>query len=325
MIKVMRKQYWNFKTIVLSIILLFISMHQTIILSQAQVSSPGIVAYIDPNGLVNIVIKLSLDEGLHEIFLPVEPIPVTITIVRDSEELPLIYEEGRLYIYLDKPSTITIHYIANTTLENNVFYFNIKTPDIIELRISREVILLSWSEENIVDIKLDQGILILMLKGPITISYTLKLPITQTSKTTVIPITPSTPTITISAHESPTLTTPSSTITTSKEFPITMNTIIIAVVVISIGGVILYILFIRRRKVEQRSVLDRLSEVDIAVIKSLEARGGSALQIELQNDINIPKTTLWRHIKKLEKLGIVKVEKIGFQNRVVLVKKIKLT
>ncbi|MEM3980540.1 MAG: winged helix-turn-helix transcriptional regulator, partial [Ignisphaera sp.] len=213
----------------------------------------------------------------------------------------------------------------NTTLENNVFYFNIKTPDIIELRISREVILLSWSEENIVDIKLDQGILILMLKGPITISYTLKLPITQTSKTTVIPITPSTPTITISAHESPTLTTPSPTITTSKEFPITMNTIIIGVVVISIGGGILYIVFIRRRKVEQRSVLDRLSEVDIAVIKSLEARGGSALQIELQNDINIPKTTLWRHIKKLEKLGIVKVEKIGFQNRVVLVKKIKLT
>lgn len=322
-IKIMRKQCLILKAITLSMILLFIPMQQIIILSQG--SPLGIVAYIDSNGVVNVAIKLSLDEGLHEVFLPIEPIPVTITITYDDEELPLIYEEGRLYVYLDKPLTVTINYIANTTIENNVFHLNIKTPDVVELRISKDVILLSWPEESIVNIRLDQGVLVLMLKGPITISYTLKLPTTQTPKTAVTPITPSTPTATISTYVSPTPTISPHITTVSKESPTTMDLIIITVIVVSVGGAALYMLFIRRRKIKQSSILDMLSEVDIAIIKSLEARGGSVLQTELQNDINVPKTTLWRHIKKLEKLGIVKVEKIGLQNRVVLIKKIKLT
>jgi len=57
------------------------------------------------------------------------------------------------------------------------------------------------------------------------------------------------------------------------------------------------------------------------IIKTLEKKGGSAFQSELQRAIPIPKTTLWRHIKKLERMGIVRIEKVGNQNRVVLVKK----
>ncbi|MEM4896228.1 MAG: winged helix-turn-helix transcriptional regulator, partial [Ignisphaera sp.] len=73
-----------------------------------------------------------------------------------------------------------------------------------------------------------------------------------------------------------------------------------------------------------RELTEMLNDVDIAIIKILGAKGGSALQTELQNSVNVPKTTLWRHIKKLEKFGIIRVEKVGLQNRIVLIKKVKI-
>ncbi len=312
------------KIVTISFILLFLPLHHITCFSQE--SSPSVVVGIDSNGLVNVNVKLSLNEGLHEIILPVEPIPITIAVVGDDKDLPLIYEEGRLYIYLDKPLNININYIANITIENNVFYLNIKTPDVIELRISKEVILLSWPEENVVDIGFAQGILTLWIKGPITINYAIKLSTTQTSKTITTSTSPPPSTTAINTYESPTLATSTATPTFTNGLSKSMNLIIIAIIAASVSCVVVfYTLFIKKRKVGQSSILDTLGEVDIAIIKSLEARGGSAFQTELQNDINVPKTTLWRHIKKLEKLGIVKIEKIGLQNKVVLTKKIKLT
>lgn len=328
-IKLMISRCEMLKMIAISFILLFLPLHHITGFSQESSST---VVDIDSNGVVSVNVKLSLNEGLHEIVLPVEPIPITIAVVGDGEDLPLIYEEGRLYIYLDKPLNININYIANITIENNVFYLNIKTPDVIELRISKEVILLSWPEEKIIDISFAQGILTLWIKGPITINYAIKSPTTQTPKTVIVTTSPSPSTTTISTHESPTsttpagVTTPTVTPTPTNELPISMNLIAIVTIAASVSWVVVfYTLFIKKRKIGQSSILDTLGEVDIAIIKSLEARGGSAFQTELQNDVNVPKTTLWRHIKKLEKLGIVKVEKIGLQNKVVLIKKIKLT
>lgn len=67
-----------------------------------------------------------------------------------------------------------------------------------------------------------------------------------------------------------------------------------------------------------------LSDLDVAILKCLEKRGGYALQSELQKDLpTVPRTTLWRHVKKLERLGYVKIEKVGQQNRVVIVKRFR--
>lgn len=67
-----------------------------------------------------------------------------------------------------------------------------------------------------------------------------------------------------------------------------------------------------------------LSDLDVAILKCLEKRGGYALQSELQKDLpTVPRTTLWRHVKKLESLGYVKIEKVGQQNRVVMVKRFR--
>ena len=67
--------------------------------------------------------------------------------------------------------------------------------------------------------------------------------------------------------------------------------------------------------------LHALSDVDKAIIEKLAEKGGSALQSELQKELGLPKTTLWRHVKKLEKLGFVRIEKEASFNRVVLLRK----
>ena len=64
-----------------------------------------------------------------------------------------------------------------------------------------------------------------------------------------------------------------------------------------------------------------LSDLDRAILNKLAEKGGSALQSELQKELGVPKTTLWRHIRKLERLGFVDVVKEGPFNRVILKKK----
>lgn len=263
---------------------------------------------IDPNGVINVTVTLLLDKGLNKVMLPVDPIPMTIIALRDEEDIPIIYDEGYLYLYLDRVANVSINYIANVTIENNVFILNIKSPDIIELRISKEIVLLSWPDENIIDIGYTQGMLTLWIRGPAKISYVVRAFVTETTSRTTIP-TSSTPGV------------QGQTTTTGLSLWLAL---VLGIVGVGIGVTFYYLIILRRKRVGGEHVLSMLSDIDKAILKALEARGGSAFQTELQNDVKVPRTTLWRHIKKLEKIGIVNVEKVGLQNRVKLVKKIKL-
>jgi len=52
-----------------------------------------------------------------------------------------------------------------------------------------------------------------------------------------------------------------------------------------------------------------LDDVDRKIIEELKARGGKALQSELAKALGLPKSTAWRHVKKLERLGLVETKK----------------
>lgn len=278
-----------------------------------------IVIDIDPEGVANVTINLDLDEGLNEIRLPVEPLVITILATSNGKAVPTIYEDNTLHLILDTPSRVKISYIANISITNTVFYLDIKTPDIVQIRIPIDsIILLSWPEENIVNYSYAQGILTLYVIGPITIRYTSKIyatPRPPTNTTAVIESPTPQPT------SQPTLQTPTTATPTVQELPWVML-LVIVVLMVGGSGIAIYI-FIKRRRGVHKGMLELLSDVDLAIIKALEARGGSALQTEIQEDVKVPRTTLWRHIKKLERLGIVRVEKVGLQNRVILVRKVK--
>jgi len=98
--------------------------------------------------------------------------------------------------------------------------------------------------------------------------------------------------------------------------------IIMGIIAGSIAGIGIG-LAIKKRSSAQAQYLQstELSPLDRDIINAIAANGGTILQSELQKKLGIPKTTLWRHLRKLEKLGLIKIVKEGGYNKVVLLKK----
>ena len=98
--------------------------------------------------------------------------------------------------------------------------------------------------------------------------------------------------------------------------------LIVAVIGVVALGVILSFLFSRKHEYEELKRI--LTEVDIEIIKFLKSKGGKALQKEIVTSLGLPKTTVHRHLKKLQKYGIIEIKRLGATNVVRLVKKLKV-
>jgi len=73
------------------------------------------------------------------------------------------------------------------------------------------------------------------------------------------------------------------------------------------------------KSLRSRGKIGELTEEEAEIIKFLKEKGGKALEVELRERFpNIPRTTLWRMVRRLESKGIVKVKKVGLQNMIEL-------
>ncbi|WP_243675772.1 helix-turn-helix domain-containing protein [Vulcanisaeta distributa] len=64
-----------------------------------------------------------------------------------------------------------------------------------------------------------------------------------------------------------------------------------------------------------------LNEYEKAILNYLRSRGGgSAFEIDISKDLGIPRTTVWRSVRRLEGLGLVKITKVEGKNMVMLIK-----
>jgi len=64
-----------------------------------------------------------------------------------------------------------------------------------------------------------------------------------------------------------------------------------------------------------------LDEDEKNVLKVVWVKGGGAFESDIREALDLPKTTVWRIIKKLEENGLVKVEKIRGENYVKLARR----
>ncbi|MEM4966097.1 MAG: winged helix-turn-helix transcriptional regulator [Sulfolobales archaeon] len=282
---------------------------------------------IGSDGVALVFINVSLSQGIQEVRVPTPPIPATIIARSDSEILPVIYDSGFIILILDKPSNVSISYVANTSIENNLFILDIETNDTIELIIPLENIVVLTLPINIVSYEIYNNTLDLILRGPQEIKYTLRVGVstytTTTPPTTTTTTTEKTMTPPVIATASPTTTpvTTETSITSSQNIFSQYLPLILFIVLIVIVGVLSSFIMMRRRFYGKGSEI-LLDDLDREIIRIIGERGGSIMQSELQDMIKAPRTTLWRHIKRLERLGIVRVEKVGVQNRIILIKKI---
>lgn len=231
---------------------------------------------INSDGIVMVNTNITVAEGLNQVSLPIEPIPETITIKQDGKDIPPIYYKGTLIIPVEKAGTVRVEYLANVSVHGGKIVLGIGNVDVI-LKVMKGVVLLSMPD-NVIEAKTKNGILILRFTGPTEISYTITKPPAEEIPETQLqfPMLP---------------------------FPIWMILLSILAIII----IIIAIIFLRRKPKE-------LGHLDKAILDILREKGGKALQTELITELKIPKTTLWRHVKKLEALGYIEIEQIGRVN-----------
>lgn len=65
------------------------------------------------------------------------------------------------------------------------------------------------------------------------------------------------------------------------------------------------------RSSSNRSSLEELDAIDKKVLRIVRNLGGETIMSMIMDRAGIPRTTLWRRVKKLSKLGYVEIKKIG--------------
>lgn len=92
-----------------------------------------------------------------------------------------------------------------------------------------------------------------------------------------------------------------------------------AALVVAVGGGA-SILWWRGRRI---GLSKDLRPDDVQVLNFIQEKGGRVQELEIRTRFALPKTSAWRQIKRLERLGYVKVTKIGTQNQIEVVKERK--
>jgi uncharacterized membrane protein len=109
----------------------------------------------------------------------------------------------------------------------------------------------------------------------------------------------------------------------TAEEPSLNPTLILYPAFIAVGIIaVIYFGVVRRRTISAEKIIDdhpQLRQEDRDVIRFLQDQGGKAFESEIRERFpDLPRTSLWRLIRRLDRLEIVTVKKIGLQNLVEL-------
>jgi uncharacterized membrane protein len=107
--------------------------------------------------------------------------------------------------------------------------------------------------------------------------------------------------------------------------PFPIGYLIVSVIIVVVAIVIVAWLLMRKRKINVKKTLSKnptLSNEDKAVIEFLAEKDGKAFEAEIRQRFpDMPRTSLWRLVRRLEGLDIVEIKRIGLENQVILIKK----
>jgi len=106
-----------------------------------------------------------------------------------------------------------------------------------------------------------------------------------------------------------------STSTTTQTLPILSQDVI---VIGAIGILVVMLVLALARYLRRRARLpsEPLSQIDSQILDLIRSRGGRMFESELRDLLAIPKTSAWRHVKRLEKMGLLRMRKVGSQNEI---------
>ncbi len=297
----MRRYSWRLEIAVFVVLTALLLAYSAVVTSTDSIVSTNLTVYRD--GLVHVEQELAVDELSPEVSVTLLSDKVENLIVIDKDQLAVDYElsEKNLVIYSLGATQLDIAYDVNTitSKKNEVWSLLVDAPYSFNVcfPINSTIVYLS-STPNGIDTA-SNPLSLLLSSGQWEISYILQL---------------------ISGNEGGL--TPTDFSKGSETFP---TTYLIAFLVVLAATIIVGFLIVKKRsKPNIKKALNsnpNLMKDDRAVLEFLAEKDGRAFEAEIRQRFpEMPRTSLWRLIKRLEKLEIVEVKKIGLENQVILKK-----
>jgi uncharacterized membrane protein len=293
----MKPHSWHYGVIGFAALLAVLLIYAAVVQSSVEIDSTNIRVYRD--GLVHIEQTLWIGE-----FAP----QATVTLLSDATENMVILDENQLAVdyqlngktldvYSLGTNQVVISYDVNTltTKENGLWTLCLENPYELTAAfpVNSTIVYLSGTPN-----KIDTGSNQLSLAlgaGTWEISYLLQIgssdliaptPVQMSNSALIIPL----------------------------EYLAVIFAVIFSIIVVVV------VMAKRKRQPNIKKTLNanpQLMKDDKAVLEFLAEKGGQAFEAEIRERFpDMPRTSLWRLIKRLEKNEIVEVKKIGLENQV---------
>ena len=247
------------------------------------------------DGLTHVTQTLIVDSLLPEVVLPLLSSSVENLIVLDENQLAVDYQQNtaNLTVFTLGASRVSIEYdsIALTNKEADVWTLILNHPYNLTVSLPKNSTIVYLNQVPTTIDTTGEELSLALNPGQWEVSYIVPLQLeVQNNKAWAIPI----------------------------EYLIATA--------IAVAVAILIVIFVvrRKRKINVKKILSRhpdLVREDIAVIEFLAEKDGKAFEAEIRERFpDMPRTSLWRLVRRLEGLELVEIKRIGLENQVQLKK-----
>jgi uncharacterized membrane protein len=260
-----------------------------------EVESIDLTVYRD--GLVHITQTLIVDELAPEVTLPLLSASIENLIVLDESQLAVDYEinGGNLTVFTLGAERVLVEYdtVSLTRKEAEVWTLIADNPYNLTVFLPQNATVIYLNSMPTAIDTSGAGIRLSLYLGQWEISYVLPLLPEDGTEDNGAPLT---------------------------AFPIEY---LIAAIVAVTAVILSALLIVRRRRgtnvAKTMKAYPQLKKEDKEVLEFLAERGGKAFEAEIRERFpDMPRTSLWRLVRRLERLEIVEVKRIGLENQVQL-------
>nr|WP_287069867.1 winged helix-turn-helix transcriptional regulator [Pyrobaculum sp.] len=291
------------------------------------------VILIFANGTALLLFNQTLAGTLVNLTLPAPPLSAPL-VYNDNTPVPALWNGDVLTVPVLGNALITVKYVPRVAASDGVISFNV-TEGYYVIWAQGGVLLLPTL--TILNYTADKNAVVVVAKGPGTVAYTLQgreIPPTAAppASTTTRPMTANTTTATAATTAQPaaaqtaatttplpeekqtaaaqpvataTAAQPNTSTAPSAKTPVEIYLIAAAVAVVAALGA--YVL--TRRRGERAE----LNETDRSVLEYVRRTGG-VYEAEISRALGLPRTTVFKAVRRLEREGLVEVEKRDGRN-----------
>jgi uncharacterized membrane protein len=300
--------------LVAGLLLLTAFLPATVRAQQAQYICNRVLYTVYPDGSVNVTYVLTPTAAPEDIVVPTEAQPVLVIAVDISGEyLPVSFNESAITVTVYTTDQVTVSYLTlgMTAKEGEYWFISVNPVCEAGIVLPDNALPVTFSPEPVGMVLADSKLVFVFHPGNVTIKYLLLPEVANATSgqatTTTTATTTSTTSTPISQKPTQTketwtpITPPSSPVIPNQRSPTAQSALPIVMGAVVAAAAALY--FLRSGKNPDNPDAGNLDERDREILESLKQ--GPKTASELMRETGMPKTPLYRRLKKLEEMGLI--------------------